>query len=217
MLRLNRRLPLAAIGLMFSTGLHATSVSSHPMLAVPGFAPIGKRSVSTIVRTEDSITVTVHTDLEPGAYSMWLLVWNHPEDCTAPGNCAPPPEGPDVPDSVVFATGVVVNSSGVAGRRGNLGTRLEVGETSRVIAGAVQAGLTNPLGAEVHAVIADHGDVLPDLINAQLSTPNAGCGGPCPVIQGVPHRPGVAGDIMLQLESIKELLDRVAKRNGLRP
>lgn len=214
MLRIQKRLlaTAVAVGLWASVAASAATVSTEPMRVVPGLAIVGDGAASTIVREQTGISLTVHTHgLEAGVYTMWLLVWNHPENCQGDG-CSPPPAGPDVPDSVVFGGNAVVGPSA----KGYLGTRLNLGDASRVIGGAVQDGLTNATGAEIHAVLAFHGPVDDEIADAQFSTPNAGCDGPCPVVQGVPHRAGT-DFLSMRLEALKQLLDRVARRNGLRP
>ena len=70
----------------------------------------------------------------------------------------------------------IVGASG----KGNFGFRINVGDTSDVVGGAVRAGLTDAMGAEIHVVIADHGEIIPGEIADHLRNPgDSGCGGPC--------------------------------------
>lgn len=196
---------------------YAATLSTVPMNNVPAFTPVGEGAVSTIIRDEQGVTITIHTtQLDPGPHTVWALVWNNPAACTgAQGlDCSPPPFGPDVPESVIRGNGGIVGASG----KGNFGFRLNLGDTSNVIGGSAQAGLTDVLGAEIHVVIADHGEIIPNIIEEQLSNPgDAGCGGPCPIVQGAVHAPGVQDAMGMQLNTIQSLLERIAIRIGLKP
>ncbi len=205
-----------AVAVVGAAALAAATMSTSPMNFIPAGGPVGEGAVSTIIRGDQGATITIHTkNLDPGPHTVWALIWNDPESCVGAGplNCAPPPFGPDVPDSVAFGAGGLVGPSG----KGNFGFRLNLGDTSGVIGGTEQAGLTNPLGAEFHAVIADHLEIIPGMIHEQLTTPSAGCGGPCPIVQGATHSPGAQGALEMQLDAIKGLLDRIAVRGGLKP
>lgn len=126
---------------------------------------------SSLVRNDAGVTMTFHTStLEPGAaYTVWWVVFNHPEFCSAPcnandfGNAA-------VQASRAFAAGHVIGSDG----RANFGGHLEVGDASGFLDGPW--GLTNPRGAEIHLVARTHGQPLTgELLQAQTSTFNGGC------------------------------------------
>jgi len=211
--------PLACLSALsaLTVASFGATLSTVQMNVVPTFVPVGDSAVSTIIRGDQGVTITIHTkNLDPGPHTVWVLMWNDPESCTGAQGlaCSPPPFGPDPPDSVAFGAGGIVGASG----KGNFGFRLNVGDTSGVIGGTVQAGLTDAAGAELHVIIADHGDIIPGMIQEQLSNPgDAGCGGPCPVVQGAVHAPGAEDAVGMQLTAIKELLNRVAARNGLKP
>ena len=192
-------------------------MSTVPMNNLPAGTPVGEGAVSTIIRDNQGVTITIHTtNLDPGPHTAWVFVWNNPENCTAGGPvmCLPPPFGSDAPDSVLRGGGVIVGESGL----GNFGIRINLGDTRDVIGGAVQAGLTNAMGAEIHVALADHGEIIPGEIADQLRNPgDSGCGGPCPVVQGVAHVPGAMDAVGMQLEAIENLLQRMAVRQGLKP
>ena len=180
--------------------------------------PIGDGSISTIIREPSGVTINVHTNIAPGAYTVWLLVWNDPSQCTNVGatNCLPPPAGgSDVPDSIMFGTGQVVPSSG----RGDFAVHLPVGDTDRlIIGGTLQTGLTNAVGSEIHVILRHHGDALPDALEAQITLPAGACDvNTCADLQGGAHVPGAATPEIMRLEDVQALLDRVAARLGLRP
>ena len=204
-----------ALASLSATSFGAT-VSTAPMFDFDSGTPVGEGSISTIIRDAHGVTITIHTEnLDPGPHSVWVLVWNSPENCTnGEPNCLPPPNGSDPFDSVMGGSGTVVGDSG----KGNFGFRINVGDTSGVIGGALQTGLTNPMGAEIHLIIADHLEIIPGELVEQLSSPgDSGCGGPCPRVQFAVHEPGASDAVGAQLQTIQNLLERIALRQGLKP
>ena len=192
---------------------YAAKVTTAPVNDLSTFAPIGDGAVSTIIREIDGVTVTVHTTLDPGPHTVWLLVWNDSSRCTADGGgCLPPPFGSDPPDSVFYATGNVVPSTGV----GNFTARLGVGETANVTGGIEQAGLTNPMGAEIHAILRSKGSVIPDLLDEQLSNFQGGCDvNACANVQGAAHSPTAPDELSANVEKILTLTRRIAASHSV--
>lgn len=162
-------LPMAAI---------ADRPTATNMMFIPGFAPVPD-SVSTMQRNDSGISATVHTSfLENRVYTMWVLVWN--DAANHPG-CDPEENfcTPGTMDCVIYGTGHLVGASG----NGNFATSLSVGDTSRVFGGGnCPAGLTNADTAEIHLIIADHGDLDPAQLPAAIKTPGPG-------VQGAVHAP----------------------------
>lgn len=172
---------------------------------------------STLVRTPDGVTFTVITsELPPNnALTIWVIIFNNPELCSAPG-CGSddfPQRGgdPGVDASVVWGnTGTVVTADGKA----NFGGHVTVGDTSAARFGP---GLLDPHGAEIHMIVRSHGPVIPELLSEQLTTFDAGCPpNECVDLQALGHLP-FADPKSMYLKSTKELLDRVASRLGLNP
>jgi len=133
--------------------------------AVPG-------AYATLVRNKTGITANVHTTVPAdGAYSLWWVIFNHPEtECTNPSNTYQCEF--DLPDIVVNATGNIS-----AGGNLNMSAWLGVGGpySGEVIcpgfAGPCSGeGLTNPQGALVLLVIRYHGPATPGIIPQQLTT-----------------------------------------------
>ena len=216
---LSVRVVLSAALLFLTDGLaSATEVTTVPMNDLSTSLPVGDGSVSTIIRDPGGVTVTVHTTLEPGAATVWLFIWNDPSICTnaGPPRCSPPPAGgSDAPDSIVFATGNVVPQSG----RGDFSFHLDVGDTQNVGGGTQQAGLTNALGADIHAIVRFHGAPLLEALDAQLTTLNGGCDvNPCALVQGAAHEGGAPDEDSLTLQRTFDLVRRIAVRwSVLRP
>ncbi len=197
--------------------LKATSVSTAPLTLRSNGEVVGDGSTSTIIREPSGVTVNVHTNIEPGTYTVWLVIFNDPTRCTnvGPSQCLPPPAGgPDIPDSLVFGAGQVVPSSGI----GNFAVRLAVGDTDNVIRGREQLGLTDAMGAEIYVVLRNHGSVLGDALEAQITTFGGGCDvNECEDLQAATHAPGAATEEIMKLNEVQALLARIAARLSLRP
>lgn len=131
-------------------------------------------SAATLVTNPSGATLTARTaELARGAYTVWWVVFNHPEHCTDPFDAAfecgsGDLFAPGVDASVLYATGNVVGGSGRTG----FGARLRVGDDSGALFGP---GLTNPTQAEIHAVVRTHGPVIPGMVEEQIHTFNGGC------------------------------------------
>jgi hypothetical protein len=131
-------------------------------------------SAATLVTNPSGATLSLRTaELEPGAYTIWWVVFNHAEHCTdrfdegfecGPGDLF----APGVNASVLFAAGNVIGGSGRAG----FGARLRTGDDSAALFGP---GLTRPTQAEIHAVVRTHGPVIPGMVDEQIHTFNGGC------------------------------------------
>ena len=148
---------------------------------------------SKITRTDQGITVSVKTTVDPGAYTMWLLIWNNPENChghdSVPGlRCVPgPPGNPDfdAPSCVMFGAGHVVGNNGKL----NYTAHRQIGDTYGVIGvNDCVAGLSNPRGADIHAAVRTHGEAIPGMIPDQIHTVGGACGiNACSEVQAAAH------------------------------
>jgi len=154
---------------------------------------IVENAKAELTRMDQGIYMNVKTnDLSPGhVVTMWYVVFNNPELCSD-GECGEndvfnlnadgsfilnddgsPPMNKEAWDatklSLLRADGLIVSSDGTAEFRGHL----PVGDVTEAIAGP---GLLDANKAEVHAVLRDHMEPTPDLLNAMLNSMNAGCG-----------------------------------------
>lgn len=165
--------------------------------ALSGACAAGARQVvaargASLVRTKNGITASVSfptpapgtycyppanpfqtiapTPGTPEVFTGWFFFFNHPENCTVPHACVPPPPGAPAPNDFMLARGGVYNFAGHAISGG--GTLNLVGHIEN---GQQQFGgpfaLENPAGAEVHLAIAPHGVVIPELLPDQINTP----------------------------------------------
>jgi len=160
----------------------ATLVNTSDIYAFPGTVWAGQPIVgatSNYIAYAEGVSATFDTTgLVPGhAVTMWWVVFNHPEECTngAGGfRCGEPDlliMGGDeaVEGSVLQAGGQIVGPDG----DGHFGGYLAVGDTSDLLVDG--PGLTNPLGADVHLVLRDHGPVQDGLFIDEVGSYGGGC------------------------------------------
>ena len=111
--------------------------------------------------------------LEPGtAVTVWWVLFNQPENCEGypDTSCGLADlENPDVAAEITYATGTVIGRNGKA----NFKAELAVGHTDQEWFGN---GFTNPTGAEIHAIVHTHGQVIAGLEDNMISTFRGGCG-----------------------------------------
>lgn len=140
--------------------------------SLPEFEFVGSANLH---RNKNGVTANFKTsDLEPGAYTLWIVVFNDPTACI---------EGCNEPDlfieavkgEVLFATGHVVGNNG----KGNFSARLNEGDNS----GSVNSlfgipdndGLRDSQAAEIHLVLRTHGPAIPGMVNEQIGSYTGGC------------------------------------------
>jgi hypothetical protein len=143
--------------------VYTTTDGFHPDSPVPG-------AYATLVRNKEGLTTNVHTSLASGGvYTIWWVIFNHPEDCSS-HLCID-----DLPDLVVNATGRIVP----LGSPANFGAWVGMGGpySGEIILEGADPSLTNPAGALITLVIRYHGAPIPGMIPEQLSTFEGGCPG----------------------------------------
>jgi hypothetical protein len=146
-------------------GWHMQSGNAH-------LSPVSESAKAQLVRTENGISYSIRTEgLRAGhAYTVWVVVLNNPAACTA-SPCSPQDIllTPATRAQVTYGGGHVVGGSGKAGFGGHL-------STGPLPAGWLpNQGLDNPLGADVHLVLNDHGPVLTEFMPEMIQTYRAGC------------------------------------------
>lgn len=143
-------------------------------------------SSSSLVRTDSGAAMTLQTSgLNPGnAITVWWVIFNYPEFCSSGMfglRCGEADLfNPDVVGSVMHASGHVIGGSGI----GNFGGSIKVGTPTKFV--AFGPGLINPLGADIHLVVLDHGQVDPSLMPDQIHTVNV-CNPVCTDVQFAAH------------------------------
>ena len=160
------------------------SISTAPVVNLPALDPVAGAS-SKIVRNDNGVTVSVKTTVDPGTYTMWMLLWNDPSQCGGGGGLVCNPTMGDVPECVLFAAGHVVGNNGTLNYTGHR----RIYDSSGAIGPFECAnGLTNPQGAAAHLIIRSHGPKLPGLVNSQISTVDGGCDvNECADVQAAAH------------------------------
>lgn len=119
--------------------------------------------------------------LEPDTtYSIWLAVFNSPDQCAIPGECSVPDIfNPDVRASVFWGGGLLSNADGY----GSTTMTLQPGRTDReLFAIPSDLGLQDIRNAEIHVVLRSHGPVgVAGPVAMQLGTASAACPGGDPM------------------------------------
>ncbi len=128
---------------------------------------------ATLVRRPDAVRYRIRTtNLTPGnAYTVWFVVINDPAVCSdAPCTAVQLIEDPAVDAQVTWGkAGAIGSPAGTA----RFGARIEAGP---LLDGWLEVqGLDDPMGAEIHLVINDHGPLVRNLRSEMLSTYRAGC------------------------------------------
>lgn len=104
------------------------------------------------------------------AYTAWLVIVNNPSACD-PTPCTAPDilNNPDTESQITFADGRAAR-----GRIGRLTFRAHV-PVGEVAGWLDDRFFFNPLGAEIHVVINDHGPVLAEYMPDMIRTYRGGC------------------------------------------
>lgn len=144
----------------------------HMQSGRPHYSLVGDAATAYLLRTANGLFYAINTNqLQPGhAVTVWVVVVNNPSACSA-SPCSPPDLllNPATRSQITYGTGRVAWSDGRA---------IFAGVVRR---GALSAGwlpnqgLDDPLGAEVHFVLNDHGPVLAGFMPEMIRTYRAGC------------------------------------------
>lgn len=146
-------------------------------------------SFAKLTRDESAVWIRVNTtELLPGAYTNWWVIFNNPEACTDPcdlDDLFNLDQRAAVQSSVLFGAGGVVKHTGV----GHFVAHLEEGVLPTA-PGQVGfgPGLLNAEGAEIHYLLRYHGPASSDpvILQKQISHIAGGCVNPAPS----PGQPG---------------------------
>jgi hypothetical protein len=127
---------------------------------------------ATLHTRENGASFTFHAaELKKGhVYTIWFVVINAPENC-ATKPCTPADvllDTENVQANVTYGAGHVVGESGMAAFAGFI----PVGEMPD---GWFTTPFTNPLGAEIHLVLNDHGPLIPNLASDMIQSYRGGC------------------------------------------
>jgi hypothetical protein len=140
--------------------------------------PPTKEGTSKLVRTADFVEYTINTTgLPTGAYTVWMVVINDPENCnTSP--CTVDDvflHTAEVDGSVFWTAGALVGASG----HGYFSARVQNGyfPTDADQIAWPGSGLQDPLGAEFHLIVKYHGPASsdPEVLYEQTHTLLGSC------------------------------------------
>ena len=133
---------------------------------------VDEKAVATLMRNSGGISFQITApNLNPGhAYTVWLVVVNNPAACN-PKPCT----APDIITNPATNSQVTQAGGGVASSNGTLGFGGVVPKGPLTDGWLAGRGLDDPLGAEIHFVINNHGPVIPGRENAMVSTYRDGC------------------------------------------
>lgn len=135
--------------------------------------PVGDGAEATLERTADGVSyqITTHSLVPGDAYTVWFIVVNDPAAC-ADSPCTPPEilGEPAVDGQVTWGF-----DGQVADEEGNATLAADVAAGPLLHGWLPVQGLDDPLAAEIHLVLNDHGPVIEDMRDEMLSTYRAGC------------------------------------------
>ena len=194
-------LDVSSINGVSAKASNEAKASSKQTAAIGGLDDIS--GTSTLHRNKNGITVNFKaTGLNPGAYTIWWVIWNNPQDCATPDECNDGDFGQAVlvEVEVMYAAGHVVGNNG----KGNFSAHLNAGddtpESMNTAFGFPSVGglrVGNTFDAEVHIVLRTHGPTVPGLVNDQISSYAGGCDTPflIPPFTAYPDEIGQCADI----------------------
>ena len=131
---------------------------------------------TTLFRDSSGVFFTFHTQglLVGHAVTAWIAIFNNPENC-ATSPCTPADfSNPAVDGLLVNTGGRVIGIDGAA----TYGAYRAVGDITGRTTGSMN-GLVDPLRAEIHLVLRDHGvaSADPAILQQQLTMFTGGCPG----------------------------------------
>jgi hypothetical protein len=135
--------------------------------------PVGDGAEANLTRTASGVSYEITTTgLVAGhAYTVWFVVINDPAACSDTP-CAPPQFLADPAADAQVAWGL---DGQVAAEDGSATFAAEVPAGPLLDGWLPVQGLDDPLAAEIHLVLNDHGPVVAELEEEMLSTYRAGC------------------------------------------
>jgi len=161
--------------------------SSSDIYTWPAPGELVEGGMATLLRTDRGIRLTWKSPVDdPGAYTVWWVIWNNPDECEHGGDPDPdaqcglldlfmdgdPEQGPNPAVSVMSGGGHIVGKS----LKANFGSTLREGEITSLHPGFPDSpGLLDARNAEVHVVLQDHGELVPSEMPDQIKVFQGGC------------------------------------------
>lgn len=150
-----------------------------------------KFSRSFIKRTENKVCINANVKgLDGEAYSGWVFIFNDPENCDSGideiGSMCSQTDlaNPNVSATGMWGLGLIAGDK----ERAYIDKCFEIGETTHFVMGAGdKLGLTDPMNAEVHILLRNHGPAAfedSELLGKQLNSYRGGCNMPGNEMEG---------------------------------
>jgi hypothetical protein len=135
--------------------------------------PVGDGAEATIERSATGISYEINSSglVAGNVYTVWFVVVNDPAAC-ADSPCAPPQFFADPAPDAQVTWGL---DGEIAAEDGTAQFSADVAAGPLLDGWLAVQGLDDPLAAEIHLVLHDHGPVVADLEEEMLSTYRAGC------------------------------------------
>jgi hypothetical protein len=154
---------------------HAASHSTVPVLS---FATMDEAGTSKLVRTGSGVSYRVSTTgLEPGTvHTLWMVIFNEPENCTDPGCGNDDLFNPAATPDLAYGAGTIIGGAGRATFAGHRNEGDNTGSIMQEWLSLPEPGLVDTREAEIHFVVHSHGPKIPGLVDEMLHSFNAGCG-----------------------------------------
>lgn len=180
--RLGLILLVAALAIGGLRGASAAGLQMADMFRFADEPDFVSTGTGWLLRTDSTITTAARVyDAEPGAYTMWWIVWNTPEGCLEPWACTEADLfNSDAGLAVGYAGGAVAGPNGILYIWSHLseGTPL-IGfpypEFSSIGVALTETTLIDSRHAEVHLVLRSHQQPGAGSIGEALRTFNAAC------------------------------------------
>lgn len=146
-----------------------THVETHPS---QGEVRVIENSTATLISSEAGIAVNMTTDEleENHVYSLWVVITNNPSAC-AEFPCTAPEilgQSDELLSDATWGDSILISPD----TRMEFSAFFPAGDLPESWFGN---GLTNPTGAEVHLVINDHGEFIPEQASSMMNTYRGGC------------------------------------------
>ena len=152
---------------------YMSTVNWHAQQAVNGRSGPVAGASANLLRNANGISFRMNAaQLTPGnAYTLWLVVINNPGACASTPCTATDIFNPATSSQVRYAAGHVAGWSGSTTFAGHVGEGPLTGWN-----GVNQTVMfPDAMAAEVHLVVNDHGQMLPDMMPGMIHTYRGGC------------------------------------------
>lgn len=148
-------------------------IQSEPLVTLAAGDTVG---FSKVIRFPSGVLSFVFSTGQTigDATTLWVAVYNNPENCTAPICTTPDAFNPATGPDVTTGTGRVVRGPLTVYTTWSKANDLD-NSLGAFLLGTPSVGISNPMTAQFRLVVKTHGPVIPELLNDQLTTFQGGC------------------------------------------